>query len=133
MVLCPNFQGEARFAPSADTHECSPPYLLKNKMSLKKFQVIYQPYEQPINETSKYIEIKYWKTFTNFDNPSRDGASNSANKNSSSYKAHSAAQAAKNVPGRSGEPFLLVLPKPLELFILGSRPLKATVIFLIVF
>jgi len=26
------------FPPSADTHESSPPYLLKNKMSLKKFK-----------------------------------------------------------------------------------------------
>jgi len=32
-----------RFAPSADTYEGSPPYLLKNKMSLKKFHVIWQP------------------------------------------------------------------------------------------
>jgi len=35
---------KTRFAPSVDTHESSPPYLLKNKMSLKKFQVIWQPY-----------------------------------------------------------------------------------------
>jgi len=44
--LSPNFHGEeakTRFAPSSDTHESSPPYLLKNKMSLKKFQVIWQP------------------------------------------------------------------------------------------
>jgi len=33
------FPGEkTHFAPTADTHESSPPYLLKNKMSLKKFQ-----------------------------------------------------------------------------------------------
>jgi len=41
--LDPISRGETRFPPSADTHESSPPYLLKNKMSLKKFQVIWQP------------------------------------------------------------------------------------------
>jgi len=36
--------GKTRFATSADTRESSPPYLLKNKMSLKNFQMIWQPY-----------------------------------------------------------------------------------------
>jgi len=35
---------KTRFASSADTHESSPPRLLKIKMSLKQFQVIWQPY-----------------------------------------------------------------------------------------
>jgi len=45
LVLSPNFKGggKTHFGPSADTHESSPPHLLKNKMSLKKFQVIWQP------------------------------------------------------------------------------------------
>jgi len=35
--------GKNPFSPSADTYESSPLYPLKNKMSLKKLQLIWQP------------------------------------------------------------------------------------------
>ena len=46
--------GNNPFCPSADTHESIPLYLLKNKMSLKKFQVIWQPnFRGPQNFSSR--------------------------------------------------------------------------------
>jgi len=42
--LGPISKGRGAKRDFADTYENSPPYLLKNIMSLKKFQVIWQPY-----------------------------------------------------------------------------------------
>jgi len=67
LVLSPNFHGgKCPFLPPADAQKSSSRYLLKNKMSLKKFQVIWQPYVETKNvmqTNEKLCEVFALKIF----------------------------------------------------------------------